>query len=44
MKNSMFIEQTSEAPNDGDGGKNFDDDGRIKRTGWYYEPLYLLYL
>lgn len=29
----MFIEQTSEAPNNGDGGKNFDDDGRIKRTG-----------
>lgn len=29
QKNSMFVETPE------DGGKNFDDDGRVKRTGTY---------
>ncbi|KAA8528415.1 hypothetical protein F0562_035770 [Nyssa sinensis] len=33
QKNSMFIEQGSEKLDNGDVRKNFDDDGRAKRTG-----------
>lgn len=36
QKNSMYVE-TPEAF--GDGGKNFDDDGRVERTGILYTDM-----
>ncbi|KAG8369153.1 hypothetical protein BUALT_Bualt15G0121700 [Buddleja alternifolia] len=33
QKNSMYLEQTTEALENGQASKSYDDDGRVKRTG-----------
>jgi len=39
QKNSMYIETPETFT---DGGKNFDDDGRAKRTGMYKYTHYVM--
>ena len=40
QNNGMYLEQNPEAPENGD-LKNFDDDGRPKRTGTY---IYIVHI